>query len=475
MWTLPEVERPVISGQASASASFLSLDVQRCLVSPAVSDTCRRASGIGSGVLLSLNRTQPFGEVVEPLALRHHRGEFTDNLVIERYRSFGIESPQVMLAALWCGPGNHFNTLKDGDWPGDDGNWSKWEYFIKQVALTAPQEVVFDIWNEPDGQYFWNRSREQYFASWHVAVRVLRQWRPGAHIVGPSISTFNLGFVHDLLLQARDQNTVPDIVSWHWYSFSGREIPFHVAQVRSLILDLGLQASVRGISINEIVPAEFNFNPAVHVAYFANLERAAVDSAMHACWPEPTEGQQCSMNIGDNCGEWSKLPSPEGVHGRSTLDGLLTCDGLQLPRGVWWAYKAYGRLEGVLLECNATTEIDAVVAIADNSTLLTMLISRLAGNHSGVRLHIKNLPRELVSAGNMMQIGFATISNTGTLPLRRPQIGRSSAPSDHYTLELAFDIVVDDALFVVLGHSAHEFITSFSSPPQFATGHSVMV
>ena len=66
----------------------------------------------------------------------------------------------------------------------------------------------------------------------------------------------------------------------------GVDIPADVATARALLARYGADyAECCEISINEMVPPGSNFDPGVHVAYFANLERAAVDSACHSCWP----------------------------------------------------------------------------------------------------------------------------------------------------------------------------------------------
>ena len=127
------------------------------------------------------------------------------------------------------------------------------------------------------------------------------------------------------------------MLSWHEFSADGADIPGNVAAGRALLQRYGTEYAKRcEISINEMVPSAQNFVPAVHSCYFANLERAQVDSAMHACWGEPTTGEACSAPHGDNCGQWGICDhSPGGYcspcRGGATLDGLITCDGTERP------------------------------------------------------------------------------------------------------------------------------------------------
>ena len=117
---------------------------------------------------------------------------------------------------------------------------------------------------------------------------------------------------------------------------------------------------------------------ATHVFYFANLERAAVDSACHSCWASacPPGAVPALTGVCYNCGQ----SDSHGVHGAQSLDGFLSDDGLEQPRSAWWAYKAYGAINGTLLHVNATAGADAVAAVehdADtgDAKLLSMIVA----------------------------------------------------------------------------------------------------
>jgi hypothetical protein len=52
-------------------------------------------------------------------------------------------------------------------WPGDNGDWTDYDNFIRQLAAdlkanNALEGLVWDIWNEPDIGIFWNRSMQQW-------------------------------------------------------------------------------------------------------------------------------------------------------------------------------------------------------------------------------------------------------------------------------------------------------------------------
>ena len=206
-------------------------------------------------------------------------------------------SVQSVLMDLYFGRGMN-PPPKSQAWIGDDGNWTHWTDFVSRTVLAAPDGLAMDIWNEPDGGTFWGRSYQQYLELWAHGVRAARAVRPNVTIVGPSIAHFSTEWMDKFLNDCANLLVLPDIISWHEWGDSGSDIPAHVSAVRKIVATLGQHASGRcsKVSINEMVPKQLNFNPGVHVSYFANLERAHVDSACHSCWPEPTKGDACNAH-----------------------------------------------------------------------------------------------------------------------------------------------------------------------------------
>ena len=145
----------------------------------------------------------------------------------------------------------------------------------------------------------------------------------------------------------------------------------NVAAARQLLQEFGAlepsatHPSGTEISINEMVPMGSNFDPATHISYFANLERvrcqhtaevaafvrsprqcscgqAAVASACHSCWASPCPPGAVPDSFSNSCYNCGQHDT-KGVHGSMSLDGMLTSDGKEMPRSIWWAYKACER------------------------------------------------------------------------------------------------------------------------------------
>ena len=262
------------------SQPTVSVDFGSCLRASAGAE-CRTAQRRASGVLLSINQTHPRASVVEPLGLRNHRGDF-DNLEDDftRLRSLGMTgSIQSVLMDLFFGRG--FNPPPKSCstcWPGDGGQWSNWTDFVQTTVASLPHGAAIDVWNEPDGGFFFGRSYAQYFELWKRGVRTARATRPNVTVVGPSIAQFSTSWMQRFLDDCSNSSVLPDVVSWHEWGETGSEIPGDVASVRAMIKGIAQHhpGYSPSISLNEIVPRELNFRPAVHTTYFANLVRHAL-------------------------------------------------------------------------------------------------------------------------------------------------------------------------------------------------------
>lgn len=73
------------------------------------------------------------------------------------------------MADIWGADGGQSQT--DGPYPGDNGNWTSYDNYLVQLvadlkANDAIEGITFDLWNEPNGDIYWNRPQQQYFDMW---------------------------------------------------------------------------------------------------------------------------------------------------------------------------------------------------------------------------------------------------------------------------------------------------------------------
>jgi len=285
-----------------------------------------------SGVLHSISATEPHDDLVLPLKFKAFRGRVNQQYLLapgfyDRMKRMGIVHVQAVLSD------SHGYTNPIHGWPGDSGDWSHWENVVEEAVKACQErhlEIEYDIWNEPDIEYFWKRDRPTWLETWKRAYRKVRSIDPDAVIVGPSITHLDVEFMTEFLTYGKQNNCLPDILSWHELATAGGEtIPENVEKAKELLRSL--EIGIGRISLHEIVPRRKQYCPGTTVCYFANVERTTVESACHSCWPDVV-----ANNGGNN-----------------SLDGLLTYD-TRRPRACWWVYWFYGDMTGQLVGLSIT-------------------------------------------------------------------------------------------------------------------------
>ncbi|MGA2619157.1 MAG: hypothetical protein ABSF26_16225 [Thermoguttaceae bacterium] len=165
-----------------------------------------RASGFLHG--FSDDGQLPPDGMVVPLGVRLHRTRPGSTWSqAERMTKLGIRQ-QIVVSDGWGYGGGH---------PGDDGQWAKWEDFVTRMVHEAQRRGLkpqWDLWNEPDHHFFWQRSAEQFNETWRRAWRAVRRAEPGAVIVGPSWSNVHPGQPRftAFIQFCKQQRVLPDYV-----------------------------------------------------------------------------------------------------------------------------------------------------------------------------------------------------------------------------------------------------------------------
>ena len=246
---------------------------------------------------------------------------------------------------MWFGYHNSWG------WPGDPPSAGKTsyqvlderinpllDYALANFPASGGWQIEWDIWNEPDNADFWGRSQAQFFATWKHAFEAIRAKDPNAKIVGPSIAYFVTqgtnptqgGWLKPFLIYARDNNVLPDVVSWH-EMLNPNEIPAQVRMIRDFMAASGI--ANRPISVNEYQgPGEnLMLSPGNTVSFLSNLESTDILNAIRACWNEDAAQTDGTTN--------GLFP------GR--LDNIMTMSPFQ-PRALWHVYRSYADMSGLM-------------------------------------------------------------------------------------------------------------------------------
>jgi len=292
----------------------------------------------------------------------------------------------------------------------------KWAQFVRTVARQSRgQDVIFDVWNEPDTETFWVGSREQLFKTYAVAARVLHEeLGDDVQVIGPSLGVYNAGYIGAFLDACRSEpGCRVSALAWHEISTPSppmSTIVDHLRDARHRFLErtkyagLGLQR----VYVTESVNSYSQYRPGETLAYLSALERGGADGAARACWKGPGGADQCFNH---------------------TLDGLVT-PGTSRPRATWWTYKLYAN--GVASRVRASTHDSSVAVLASSESATPgtpqVLVGRFSGSpdtrrKASVRITLRGLDAlPPFAAASKVTIVVRQIPDRGTRPLSSPKL-----------------------------------------------------
>jgi len=391
-----------------------------------LSATRGAATRRGSGFLFGVSGTEPAAarfEALQPGLVRfdaalgnpNFRGPdtgFASAGFMNRIKATGARM-QVIISDEYQWVNNYHNTW---GWPGDPAHGGYTSYQLLDLVInnlmdaaaasfpaTDGWPIEWDIWNEPDWVTFWGRNQAQFFNTWKHAVEVIRARDPNAVVVGPSAASYNPAnngqFLKAFLLFARDNQVLPNVLSWHNLGNVTNLTP-SVTAMR--IFMAANNIPVLPIDLNEYIGNQEFTNAARHVTYLTELERAGVRRAAHAVWDEVP---------GDY---WSNGVQP------GHLCHLLTRDAAHSARAVWHVYQAYVALAGDLVSVSPSQRIDGLAAIDTNGTVRMVLAndSTTANNAYLTVNRLELLP--YYSPTGLARVLVERIPNTGMAALAAP-------------------------------------------------------
>jgi hypothetical protein len=233
--------------------------------------------------------------------------------------------------------------------------WVSWNDWMSKVdtmvtarlnATTVTNVEAWELWNEPD--FTWNTAAAGDFnAGWTRTFQRVRARDTVTPILGPSITGWRPDWMRTFLTNARNTNTLPDIICWHELNHTAPLLAADVNAYRALERELGI--SPRPISINEYAWTDEVYVPGIETSYVAKLERAGVEMANRAFWNE-----------------------------YGTVNGLTVNNQ---PTAHWWLYKWYGDMAGGMVTTTPPnqTALDGFAAYDPTRRIVNAVL----GNESG--------------------------------------------------------------------------------------------
>jgi Carbohydrate binding module (family 35) len=223
--------------------------------------------------------------------------------------------------------------------------------WVVDQASSSPHadRFVYVPFNEPDFIWYnlgtgnptlYQQRMEVFLEHWKTAVEYIREHHPGARVAGLNDSTFRARNYGDFLEFGRDNNVLPDVVTWHQLPSnsldpsSSNYFRDNYQEYRALERELGIDPIE--ININEYAGNRDLTVPGQLAQWVAMFEEMKVAAGGKAYW---------------------------------TAAGGLAGDVVQTnkPGAGWWFYKMYADLYGgdtVEVTRPDTTSLDALDAVA---------------------------------------------------------------------------------------------------------------
>jgi len=297
--------------------------------------------------------------------------------------------------------------------------WADWETKVRaQVqARLAETDMTnirgWELWNEPD--WTWNtNSAGSFNDGWARTYKLVDSLDPVTPIVGPSWSWYDHDRMLSFMTNAKNTNTVPDVIVWHelgnmdWNNFDE-----HVADYRAIEDSLGI--SDRPIAINEYNSYDQMDIPSVALHWMSVFERYGAREAHRAYWFEA-----------------------------GTFDGLFTLQNQ--PTASYWLYRWYGAMTGNIVQTTPQSWLDGVASYDSSRKIVntvfggdsganTVRVEGLGSFGSQVQVQLLSTPG---SGRNTAVTAPTTISNT-TMNVSN---GAISVPVNNMSAEAAYQLVV---------------------------------
>ena len=233
----------------------------------------------------------------------------------------------------------------------------------------------FDLLAEPDAT-FKNVSSVQLYELAKDAYRLVKQIRPDAKIVGPSLISFKPRLLEQLIANMVKDGIRFDAVSWHELGNDPDVTGKHVETMRAIFTKYPeiCRPSCPEIHINEYQGEETTFVPGHTVGWLGNLESARVDQANRACWG----GDKGSPVQYESC--W---------YGFS---GLLMPDGVT-PQPLYWIYKFYAELDTSRFSAKSTLPKITAISGPLSDGRIGVLVGNYGTNQTAAQLQLANFTK----------------------------------------------------------------------------------
>jgi hypothetical protein len=384
----------------------------------------RPVTYVGSGGLYALaTATDPSPALLAPLKMRQHTQPAPGVQQLGNGASVPTGDILKVAPSFIQNGAQSFARMPDV-YPNFPYRWVSWADWTAKVDTMVRARLAatnttningWELWNEPDGT--WDTANAgPFFDGWNRTFRQVRTLDALTPIVGPSYSRYYPDLMRQFMTQAKANNTVPDIVSWHELDdFGWRDIDEHIADYRAIEASLGI--SPRPISINEYGSPSQVDTPSVAAHFVAQFERTGVRDAERAYWYES-----------------------------GTVGGLVWNNQ---PTGSYWLYKWYGEMAGNMVGVTPSGDLDGFASYDSTRKLVNVVFGGDYGNNtvqvkglssfgSSARVTVNYTPQ----SGRFNAVAAPTSVQSTTLPITNGTVTVPISNADHLG---AYQLIVTPA------------------------------
>ena len=321
--------------------------------------------------------------------------------------------------------------------------WKK-PYSDKQNLLNLVEElykengnnVVYDLWNEPDLTVFFEGSQQNFFETFKLMHDKIRSLPGGkkATIMGPSISWFTDEYFKKFLDFCSANNITLDLLDWHQnYNIDDAlNMKKNIYHAREYYIKKYPNLKIKDIIIPEFVGPEDYFKPLTSLAYINILDKEKVVGCK-------------------TCGDAPKGQQTENTCWNNSIDGLLTPQGK--PRSVWWVYKYYAESLPVRLSTNVDSDRTAAISyFSKDSNSVKILFGNLGKFKSSFSIDLKSVRKFSVFAkSKKINYSLYKIPNTEQKELSNPILIKkdSVSISSKNTISLELDDIDTQSVYLL--------------------------
>lgn len=332
---------------------------------------------------------------------------FFDDKTYERISE--INPDNVLMMGLYYG----FKPQYGDNWQSAalENNGETWKNYIKTFMQEAYDENGNKVknvyswipWNEPELQ--WGSSNlSNFYKAFEYAYDAVKEFDARELVQGPEFASYNFSRMTSFLTYCRDNDCLPDVLSWHELQRYPLDIEGHTKELRDWMLANGIEPMPMAVTEYQGTgyrtdddgrKSQGTYNPGLTVAYIATMERAeeyGFEYGLKSAW------------------------------GRTGGDPLFTTDLGQMadfetgtmPTGLWYVYHEYKNMTGEKVNAAADTSVIDAVATYDSSVdrkSSAILIGNWEDGNEYISVTLKNIPESLV-VDNKVSIKVESISET---------------------------------------------------------------